>query len=233
MQPDLTHLSGEEPDFYEKLDISCKTERFGGEYGGWNLIEGLISSDSVVYSAGIGTDVSFDTQLIKQIGVTVHGFDPTPESIDWIDAQELPRQFIMHPYGMADYDGEAGFYPPHNPDHISHTLLERPSMAGKMIYVPVKRLTTIMLELQHEYIDLLKLDIEGGEYSVIDDLLNSGIRPKQLLVEFHHRFPSVGIEASKRAIMILRESGYNLFSISASNEEYCFVFSSSTVRSLP
>jgi len=38
------------------------------------------------------------------------------------------------------------------------------------------------------------MDIEGAEYEVIDDLIASGIRPKQILVEFHHRFKNVGVK---------------------------------------
>ena len=33
------------------------------------------------------------------------------------------------------------------------------------------------------------MDIEGAEYDVIDDILNSNIRIHQILVELHHRFP--------------------------------------------
>lgn len=43
-----------------------------------------------------------------------------------------------------------------------------------------------MKELSHSVIDILKIDIEGSEYDVIEDLINSKIRPKELLNEFHH-----------------------------------------------
>jgi hypothetical protein len=40
----------------------------------------------------------------------------------------------------------------------------------------------------------MKMDIEGAEYEVLDGLLSSPIKPTQLLVEFHHRFPGIGLE---------------------------------------
>lgn len=133
----------------------------------------------------------------------------------------------MHDYGIAAIDGNVSFSPPENPDHVSHTLLDRPSTKAKAISVPVKRLSTIMKELGHDQIDILKMDIEGAEYDVIKDIGKSGIGPLQILVEFHHRFPGVGIKRSKEAIDRLRSMGYQLFSVSTTNEEFCFIRNSS------
>ncbi len=80
-----------------------------------------------------------------------------------------------------------------------------------------------MRELGHEHIDILKMDIEGAEYDVIDDIYKSGIRPRQLLVEFHHRFPGLGVRKTIKAATCLRSMGYRLFSISATNEEFSFI----------
>ena len=80
-----------------------------------------------------------------------------------------------------------------------------------------------MRQLGHDQIDILKMDIEGAEYDVINDISMSDTRPKQILVEFHHRFPGVGIDRTKQAISRLKSMGYGLFSISATHEEFCFI----------
>src|ERR1700687_3273137 len=46
-------------------------------------------------------------------------------------------------------------------------------------------LTTIMGKNSHSYIDLLKIDIEGFEYDVIDKFLEDRVPIHQLCVEFH------------------------------------------------
>ena len=43
------------------------------------------------------------------------------------------------------------------------------------IMVPVKSLNTIMTELNHDKIDLLKIDIEGCECDVINKMLDDNI----------------------------------------------------------
>lgn len=196
---------------------------FGSEYAGWDVATEGLDNNSIVYSFGVGEDVSFDLALIDRFGMTVHAFDPTPRSIQWVKRQDMPAAFILHEYGVASYDGLATFSPPENPDHVSHTMLERASTREAAITVDVKRLATIMAELGHARIDVLKMDIEGAEYEVIRDLLDGPIRPDQVLVEFHHRFPEVDVDETSTAIELLRQAGYALFSVSPSNEEFCFV----------
>lgn len=214
-------------EFLVKLDVICVKERFGSDYGGWDVVTTSIDTHSIVYSFGVGEEASFDTALIEKFNLTIHAFDPTPKSIEWVKRQGFSDRFVMHDYGIAAIDGNVSFSPPENPDHVSHTLLDRPSTKAKAISVPVKRLSTIMKELGHDQIDILKMDIEGAEYDVIKDISKSGIRPLQILVEFHHRFPGVGVKRSKEAIDRLRSMGYQLFSVSTTNEEFCFIRNSS------
>jgi len=37
------------------------------------------AATAVVYSLGIGEDISFDLALIEKYGARVHAFDPTPK----------------------------------------------------------------------------------------------------------------------------------------------------------
>jgi hypothetical protein len=68
-----------------------------------------------------------------------------------------------------------------------------------------------MDELNHQKIEILKMDIEGAEYDVIEDLLQSNPDVRKLLVEFHHRFSSIGKHKSKDIIEKLINHGYRIF----------------------
>lgn len=210
----------------KKWKIQCHLahKKFGSELGGWHVITSLIDKGSILYSFGVGEDISFDLALIEQFKITIHAFDPTPKSITWIREQHLSDNFILHEYGLADFDGETLFNPPQNPNHVSHTILDRPSTKERAIVVSMRKLETIMQNLGHHHIDVLKMDIEGAEYQVIQDLVKSSIRPTQILVEFHHRFSNVGLNKTETAISQLNEIGYCLFSVSDSGEEFCFTY---------
>jgi len=210
-------------DIFVKPNLVCASEQFGSDYGGWNVVTADLDHNGIVYSFGIGEDASFDIALIERFELKVHAFDPTPKSIDWVNNQDFSDRVILHEYGIASFDGTISFNPPENPDHVSFTVLERPSTAARAIVVPVHRLSTIMKELSHDRIDVLKMDIEGAEYDVIDDLRKSEVRPHQILVEFHTRFPGVGAEKTRRAIETQRSMDYRLFSVSPTNQELCFV----------
>jgi FkbM family methyltransferase len=208
---------------FETPDARFGSERFGSDYGGWELVTALLNQDSVVYSFGVGDDASFDIALVDRFGLTVHAFDPTPRVVSWVQAQRFPPQFKFQAFGIASQDGNISFFPPRNPSHISHSVLAEAGSSGPAITVPVKRLGTIMKELGHSRIDVLKMDIEGAEYPVLADIEQSGIRPRQILVEFHHRLPGVGATKTKEAIAALRRIGYALFWVSPSGEEFGFI----------
>jgi len=134
----------------------------------------------------------------------------------------MPPQFVLHDFGIAPTDGELVFHAPINPAHVSLSVVER-STATERVVLPVRELVGIMKSLGHDRIDLLKMDIEGSEYSVIEDLLARKIPVRQLLVEYHHRFPGIGNSKTQASIDLLERHGYRLFNISKSAEEYSFL----------
>lgn len=206
-------------------ELSRPRLRLGSRAGGWTVDPTLLGAGSVVYSVGIGQDVTFDLALCERFGCAVHAFDPTPRSLAWVAGQSLPASLRVHPLGLSDRDGEIEMFEPPSDRHVSHTVVAGAGGAGS-VRVPVQRLGSIMRSLGHESVDLLKMDIEGAEYAVIGDLVAHGPSVRQLLVEFHHRFPSVGDEATRRALRQLGAAGYRLFDISDSWEEYAFVHES-------
>ena len=78
--------------------------------------------------------------------------------------------------------------------------------------VPSVRLSTVLMEFNE--IDLLKMDVEGAEYDILEGLKGTKNLPQQLLVEFHHRFPGIGKERTADSIAMLRQLGYKIFALS-------------------
>jgi hypothetical protein len=142
-------LSGRDAFFRPTAGCRGHVERFGAGYGAWSIVTDKIGPDSVVYSFGVGEDVSFDLDLMNRYGLCVHIFDPTPKSIEWVRSQHFSDQVLFHEYGLAAVDGEISFNPPENPAHVSFTVLSRPSTRDQAVSLPVKRLQTIMNDLGH------------------------------------------------------------------------------------
>lgn len=182
-------------------------EYHGTNYGGYYVRSPLLSSHSIVYSVGVGEDASFDRSLIEKFGLRVYAFDPTPKSIDWVKRENgVADRFNFSPCGILDRNETVEHYEPANPDHVSCSSYP---ISERVVHLPMRRLVDVMHENGHTSIDLLKLDIEGSECDVIDDMLNNGIHPKQLLVEFHPQW--LDSKRIQESIMKLRKVGYRRF----------------------
>lgn len=193
----------------------------------WYFAANSLHTGDIGYSLGLATNIEFDLNIIRDFGVEVYGFDPTPDSVEWIKCQHLPPQFHHHPVAIAGHDGELTFKMPekagHCPRAISQTLDPMISTSSGSVVVPCRRVSTLMRELGHSRVDLLKMDIEGSEYEVIDDVLSNRLDIRQILVEFHHRFSGIGMKKTLNSVAALRRAGYQLFHISPWCEEYAFI----------
>ena len=204
--------------------VTRPTLHLGSAYGGWVVCPTDLSADSIVYSFGVGVDASFDRAVIENYNTQVFAFDPTPGSIAWVADQKWPLNFKFFPWGLAARDGTRDFHPPGNPDHISHTILDLGCQTRRPIQVEMYQLSTIAKRLGHQKIDVLKMDIEGAEYEVIENIVElEHVSIGQILVEFHHFYPDVPRRQTRNAVHLLNASGYCIFHISPSGHEYSFV----------
>jgi len=216
-------LTGEE--IWMPPQIKIRTEWFGSQFAGFYVIPSLLNDSSIVYSFGVGENISFDEELIKRFSCTVFAFDPTPQSIYFIAEKTCPPSFHFYPVGLYKFDGNVDFYLPEDPGYISGSIVNHWKLQQKnrRVSVPVKRFSTIANELHHNKIDVLKMDIEGSEYEAIDDILSSGVEICQLLIEVHHRFGQIKKVQTLELIRKLNCAGYKIAAISANREEYTFV----------
>lgn len=207
-----------------RLKVNCEKVWYGNTYGGFYVNPNKLSKDAIVYSFGIGEDISFDLEMIQQHQCQIFGFDPTPKSITWMAHQNLPSNFYFQDYGIGITTGAHQFHLPKNPDYVSGSALSHNNVSSNdVITVQMKCIEDIATEMGHRYIDVLKMDIEGSEYEVLESIISSHIGVGQLLVEFHERFFDDGYQRNRRAIKLLQSKGFLLFAISKSGEELSFI----------
>jgi FkbM family methyltransferase len=197
-------------------------------YGGFGIYPKLLGSNPIVYSFGIGEDVSFDLQMIEKYNAQVWGFDPTPKSIAWVKEHIDHPRFHFEGYGISDRDGVEQFYLPQNENYVSGSTSVHSGLKEKPIDVEMRCFSTIIEQIGHEKIDLIKMDIEGSEFEVIPNILEwqqiHHMQIPQFCIEIHGRFSAEdGVSKNHNLISQMNKAGYVLVYVSDTFEELTFI----------
>lgn len=208
----------------------------GSALHGYHLPEHFLTRDSICYCIGAGEDISFDTELNVIYDAQVYIFDPTPEGINHfkklkeyttrkevltihsgvpfsyrISAEQLNMVTFVE-IGVWDQNTILKFFSPQRDDYASHSIyLFKDST--EYIEVPVDRLSNLMTQLGHTTVDVVKLEIEGAEYTVIDTIIDDKLDVKSILVEFDEVYNSNDKAFHfriKKSCDRLRKAGYVL-----------------------
>ncbi len=167
--------------------------RADGSYdGAWSVCfdQGILTAPGcVVYSFGIGGDWTFDEAMAqgdyfglsgthaKGIGCSVHSFDPTMGMPAHV---HQPGAVWFQPTGLASADGEQA-------EPLDVAWRNRRSVHERHHPWRVATLRTVMRELGHKRLTLLKVDVESFEWEALATAVADGTldRVDQLLFEAH------------------------------------------------
>lgn len=196
--------------FYSLIERRrCDLVTLGGECS-WTMLPNL-SADSRVLCAGAGHDISFELELASRFHCQIHLLDPSPTGkATWTKNKAAAgSKILFHPIALSGVDGNLSLGPP--ADEVEGSFRSLPKSAMNCISVPARSAPSLMEEWGWDSIDLLKMDIEGGEFAVLDSLRDAEIRVGQICVEFHHGrdFATTGKD-SRKAILNLLRQGYRL-----------------------
>ena len=196
--------------------------KYGQGNGAWDVARGSLDSKSVVISAGVGKDISFDLEVNKAHACRVIMVDPSPTGCQTIEKNTpLPPGLVFESIGIADRDENISFASPYHPDEGSFRLPADDHSPPTHTF-RCERIATLMRRHALNSVNLLKLDIEGFEYGVLRDLLKTKCDVGQICVEFHHGIvPGIRKSQTLVSILRLRAAGYLL--ISRDEHNYTFI----------
>ena len=201
-----------------RLPRGC--ERLGTKYGGWWVFGPAIRKNPLLVDCGLGRDISFPVAFLGRFGGRVIGIDPNPAAIEYARAHAPAEMDIRSEAFWTEPGHTITFHLPRPPeqlprgaDGVSGSLLGSHSYAGsESLEVPTTSLGAVLESVGHEDCDVLKLDIEGAEYAVLEALCAAGelARVRQLLVEYHHHCTDHSLEDTLGSIARVEASGFEL-----------------------
>ncbi len=189
----------------------------GSHLHGYHIPQRLLKLGSVCYCIGAGDDISFDIELKTTYGCNVYIFDPTPYGIDHfsklkecvrenrrLSLNNSPENIYTYkvdvdslseikyvPLGVWDRKTTLTFHDACQQSYPSYSVCFFKD-SKETIQAPVDRLVNIMKQMNHKAIDLVKLEIEGAEYKVIETIIQDRLDIKAILVEFDEVYNSEG-----------------------------------------
>jgi FkbM family methyltransferase len=186
--------------------------RLGTSYGGWwvpNFSPETLPTGSILVSAGLGGDVSFDNEMLSR-GFICIGLDPLKEAVEY-SKSELANysQFFPINCGLSDVQGLINFYAPRISEHDSWSVNNMhntdPSLSQSFEVVTIRDLEQMFPALKQATYRILKMDIEGGEIPVLKQIIDEEIRFDYLAVEldFLSLIPFISLSKRLRHIFIV------------------------------
>ncbi|MBY0533697.1 MAG: FkbM family methyltransferase [Rickettsiaceae bacterium] len=179
--------------FYLKRRRLMYARRIGLNYQKPNFIyfPNRLKESVIVIDAGCSYEADFSKYMIKNYSVTSFAVDPTLKHQNALKKLEsiLEPRFKYLQCALGPKDERVLFY--ESKTNESGSLLNRHVNVQNdehiSYYVDVYNLNTLRSKIGAEDIEILKLDLEGAEYQLIDSLRKEDIESyKQIFVEFHH-----------------------------------------------
>jgi len=192
----------------EKNADNLKLQRIGTEYGGWAVDLDLIPFGSTVVSAGVGEDISFDLGLINLKSCRVIGIDPTEKARRYIENNKNERFDFLQKALYSESNKKIKIYKSNNPDWVSESLTPSHHTVTPSQFYEAETISVQDLLNKYENVSVLKMDIEGAEYEVLNSISKLDI--PQICVEFHHFCTDFTTDDTEKCIEHLQRMGYVL-----------------------
>lgn len=185
------HMDLPFPWFVYQQTISCPLqERIGELFDGGKWVCNMkrltrLGDKCIVYSFGSNGLIEFESTLRARTSCTVHIFDPTVN----ITSSDLPSGVFFHPVALSAINGNITI--------------------GGTSY-GAKTIPTVMKELGHEHLDLLKIDIDGAEWDLMEQqgtMHNWLDAVDELLIELHWQ----GVNKVATLFDAIQQSGLAIF----------------------
>ena len=153
-----------------------------------------LNSNSVVFDVG-GYYGTWSTDIFLKYGCNIHIFEPVQQHINNIYAKFSKNdKIIINPYGLSNRNTCASI----SQDGVASSFFAKNDANTETAeLVDIKQ---YMKENHINFIDLIKINIEGGEYDLLEYIIASKMTEKfgNIQVQFHNIFD--GAEARMKKI---------------------------------
>ncbi len=169
-----------------------------------------LNETSIVLDVG-GFEGNYADDIHKRFGSKIFVFEPSPHYAGICRERfQNNNQITVLDYGLSDKDETVLLS---DDVHGSSAYREKGSSAQS---VDLRAINPVLTSLLIDQVDLMKINIEGGEYSLLQAMIDHGLleKVKYLQIQFHDFVPNA--QDKRTAIRKNLEKTHN--------EQWCFPF---------
>lgn len=144
-----------------------------------------LREDSVAFDLG-GYHGSWSKIIRQKYNPYIHIFEPQPESCKVLeDNFQNENKIVIHKYGLSDRETTA--------------VISKDGKIGASVFlehddgikVKLRDIKEVIEELNIREVDLIKINIEGGEYPLLQRMIDTGIINyfRNIQIQFHSFYP--------------------------------------------
>jgi FkbM family methyltransferase len=139
------------------------------------------------------------------------------------------KNFILVKRGLHNLDNkELKFFAPPNKNHVSYSIIDwQNNYKKESDFIKIKTISvkSILKEFDIKNFEMIKLDIEGSEVEVLNQMIDDKIFPNQILVEFDelNKINKVSIERFFDIHQKLLSKEYKLISTKSKFPDFLYI----------
>lgn len=139
------------------------------------------------------------------------------------------KNFILVKRGLHNLDNkELKFFAPPNKNHVSYSIIDwQNNYKKESDFIKIKTISvkSILKEFDIKNFEMIKLDIEGSEVEVLNQMIDDKIFPNQILVEFDelNKINKVSIERFFDIHQKLLSKEYNLIRTKSKFPDFLYI----------
>lgn len=144
-----------------------------------------INEKSIVFDLG-GYEGQWSSDIFAKYCCLIHVFEPVEKFAQTIDKRfSSNSKIVLHNFGLASDNGEEFIFVDEDKSSITRELNSNTEK------IQLKKASTFIERNSINKIDLMKINIEGAEYDLLEHLIDSGYikKIKNIQVQFHDFVP--------------------------------------------
>lgn len=162
----------------------------------------------------LGANVGEVCEYFLARKAAVHAYEPNPHAFAVLKERtgRNPR-ITLYPFAVSNYEGRADLWlhQQHRDSEVVYSQggslqKEKDNVGEDSLAVEVRHIRDVLN--MHDRIRLLKIDIEGGEYDIMDEVLAQAGKIDHILLETHENKSTAFREKHEQMMAAIAASGH-------------------------